>query len=256
MEDIKFIYPARPGVTVLQSFDTSVSPGKTLALVGPSGSGKSTVISLIERFYDPTAGCVLFDGTDIRDLNISWYRHQIGLVSQEPILFNISIADNIRYGANFREVSDQEVIQSAKSANIHDFIQSLPQVRCDCNIIIMYYIITSPQGYNTKVGMKGTQLSGGQKQRVAIARALVRDPKILLLDEATSALDTESEKVVQEALEKAREGRTTIIIAHRLSTIYNSDSIAVLHNGQVIEQGTHSELIDQHGAYYFMHNVQ
>ena len=128
MEGIKFIYPARPRVTVLQSFDASVSPGKTLALVGPSGSGKSTVISLIERFYDPTAGCVLFDGTDIRDLNISWYRHQIGLVSQEPILFNISIGDNIRYGANFREVSDEEVIQAARSANIHEFIQSLPQV--------------------------------------------------------------------------------------------------------------------------------
>ena len=133
MQDIQFIYPARPGVTVLQSFNISVSPGKTLALVGPSGSGKSTVISLIERFYDPTAGSILFDGTDICELNISWYRHQIGLVSQEPVLFNISIGDNIRYGANFRDVSDEEVIQAAKSANIHEFIQSLPQVRCHCH---------------------------------------------------------------------------------------------------------------------------
>ena len=143
MQDIQFIYPARPGVTVLQSFNISVSPSKTLALVGPSGSGKSTVISLIERFYDPTAGSILFDGTDIRELNISWYRHQIGLVSQEPVLFNISIGDNIRYGANFREVSDEEVIQAARSANIHEFIQSLPQVS-SCMLVCLFCYFQLP----------------------------------------------------------------------------------------------------------------
>ena len=145
MQDIQFIYPARPGVTVLQSFNILVSPGKTLALVGPSGSGKSTVVSLFERFYDPTAaaGGILFDGTDIRELNISWYRHQIGLVSQEAVLFNISIGDNIRYGANFREVSDEEVIQAARSANIHDFIQSLPQVS-SCMLVCLFCYFQLP----------------------------------------------------------------------------------------------------------------
>lgn len=236
--NLQFHYPTRPEVMILQGLTVSVKPGQTLALVGPSGCGKSTIISLIERFYDPLEGVLKVDGHDVKDYNLHWLRSQIGLVGQEPILFDASIGDNIRYGANFREVSDEEIIQAAKSANIHNFISSLPQ------------------GYDTNVGSKGAQLSGGQKQRIAIARAMVRDPKILLLDEATSALDTESERIVQEALDKAREGRTTITIAHRLSTIYTSDCIAVIHKGQVIESGTHSQLMDLRGAYYHLNTVQ
>uniref|UniRef100_A0A0K0DL50 ABC-type xenobiotic transporter n=1 Tax=Angiostrongylus cantonensis TaxID=6313 RepID=A0A0K0DL50_ANGCA len=202
-----------------------------LALVGPSGCGKSTVVSLIERFYDVNGGEVLLDSHDIRSLNPIHTRSQIAIVSQEPILFNCSIADNIAYGMEDRP-SPAEIEIAARKANIHSFISELPD------------------GYNTSVGDKGTQLSGGQKQRIAIARALVRRPKILLLDEATSALDTESEKVVQEALDRAREGRTCIVIAHRLSTIINANSIAVVKGGVIVEQGTHLELMSRHGVYY------
>ncbi|XP_065886098.1 ATP-dependent translocase ABCB1-like [Dysidea avara] len=238
LEKVEFNYATRPDVPVLQGLSLSVKSGQTLALVGPSGCGKSTVVSLLERFYDPLEGNVQLDGMGIKQLNIQWLRYQMGLVSQEPTLFDCSIADNIRYGDNFREVSDEEVEEAAKSANIHDFITSLPQ------------------GYSTNVGSRGTQLSGGQKQRVAIARALVRKPKILLLDEATSALDTESEKVVQEALDKAREGRTSVVIAHRLSTIHNADLIVVIKDGKAIEAGTHSELMSQKGVYYKLNEAQ
>ncbi|XP_065884882.1 ATP-dependent translocase ABCB1-like [Dysidea avara] len=238
LEKVEFKYATRPDVPVLQGLSLSVKSGQTLALVGPSGCGKSTVVSLLERFYDPENGNVQLDGMDIKQLNIQWLRYQMGLVSQEPTLFDCSIADNIRYGDNFREVSDEEVEEAAKSANIHDFITSLPQ------------------GYSTNVGSRGTQLSGGQKQRIAIARALVRKPKILLLDEATSALDTESEKVVQEALDKAREGRTSVVIAHRLSTIHNADLIIVIKDGKAIEAGTHSELMSQKGVYYKLNEAQ
>ena len=237
----------------------AVKPGQTLALVGPSGCGKSTLVSLVERFYDPVSGTVTLEGTNLKDLNLSWLRRQIGIVSQEPVLFDASIAENICYGALYREVSDQEVIEAAKSANIHNFIVSLPMVSMSTSQQSFLGIAQScifSQGYNTNVGTKGTQLSGGQKQRIAIARALVRNPKILLLDEATSALDTESEKVVQEALEKARQGRTSIVIAHRLSTIYNSDIIAVIHEGQVIEAGTHAHLMGLKEAYYLLNTVQ
>ncbi|KAL5517017.1 hypothetical protein EMCRGX_G002482 [Ephydatia muelleri] len=238
VENVTFQYPSRPEVQVLNGLSVSLNPGQTLALVGPSGCGKSTMVSLLERFYEPNSGCLKLDQQDIRDLNIRWLRQNIGLVSQEPILFDSSIADNIRYGANFREVCDAEIIAAAKAANIHNFIETLPE------------------GYNTNVGAKGTQLSGGQKQRIAIARALVRNPRILLLDEATSALDTESEKVVQEALDKAREGRTSIVIAHRLSTIYNADVIAVIKGGQVAESGTHQELMKMKGLYYKLNRYQ
>eukprot|EP00731_Ephydatia_muelleri_P002337 Em0001g2337a len=238
VENVTFQYPSRPEVQVLNGLSVSLNPGQTLALVGPSGCGKSTVVSLLERFYEPKSGCLKLDQQDIRDLNIRWLRQNIGLVSQEPILFDTSIAENIRYGANFSEVSDEEVIAAAQAANIHNFIETLPE------------------GYNTNVGAKGTQLSGGQKQRIAIARALVRNPRILLLDEATSALDTESEKVVQEALDKAREGRTSIVIAHRLSTIYNADVIAVIKGGQVAESGTHQELMKKKGLYYKLNRYQ
>ena len=252
LHDVCFVYPTRPLVPVLQQLNLTIHHGKTVALVGTSGSGKSTIISLIERFYNPSSGKILIDGNDISILDISGLRCQISLVSQEPVLFNMSIADNIRYGALFRTVTNDEVIEAAKVANIHDFIITLPQVYMT---IIPIYSLYYTQGYETYVGLKGTQLSGGQKQRIAIARALVRNPKVLLLDEATSALDTESEKIVQDALDAARQGRTTIVIAHRLSTISNSDNIVVLHKGQVNEQGTHAELMTKKGAYYFMNNI-
>ncbi|GFO14578.1 multidrug resistance protein 1 [Plakobranchus ocellatus] len=233
-----FRYPMRPDVKVLNGLDLSVEPGQTLALVGESGCGKSTCVQLIERFYDPESGEVSLDKYRLKDLNIQWLRSQIGLVSQEPILFDQSIAENIAYGDNSRTVSMDEIIQAAKSANIHNFIQSLPS------------------GYDTNVGSKGTQLSGGQKQRVAIARALIRNPKILLLDEATSALDNESEKIVQEALDKARAGRTCITIAHRLTTIKDADKIAVFKDGVVHEIGTHDTLMAKQGLYYKLQGAQ
>ncbi|KAG2465266.1 MDR1 protein, partial [Polypterus senegalus] len=237
-QDVHFAYPTRKKVQVLQGLNVKVSKGQTLALVGSSGCGKSTSVQLLERFYDPINGHVLVDGNDITSLNLAWLRSQIGIVSQEPILFDTSIAENIRYGDNSRSVTQEEIEEAAKKANIHSFIEDLPQK------------------YSTKVGDKGAQLSGGQKQRIAIARALLRNPKVLLLDEATSALDTESEKIVQEALDEARQGRTCIIIAHRLSTIQNADIIAVISNGEVVEQGTHSELIAKGGAYYALANAQ
>uniref|UniRef100_A0A669QVA0 ATP binding cassette subfamily B member 1 n=1 Tax=Phasianus colchicus TaxID=9054 RepID=A0A669QVA0_PHACC len=237
IKDVKFNYPNRPEVKILQGLNLKVEKGQTLALVGSSGCGKSTVVQLLERFYDPLSG-EIFDDKDAKTLNIQWLRSHIGIVSQEPILFDFTIAENIAYGDNTREVSHEEIVSAAKAANIHSFIDSLPEK------------------YNTRVGDKGTQLSGGQKQRIAIARALVRKPQILLLDEATSALDTESEKIVQEALDKAREGRTCIVIAHRLSTIQNADKIAVIQNGKVIEQGTHQQLLAEKGFYYSLVNVQ
>ena len=194
------------------------------------------------------------DQADLHDLNVRWLRGQIGIVSQEPVLFNVSIADNIRYGANHREVSDEEIIEAAKAANIHDFIQSLPQVRQKLSRPSLFFLF--PKGYSTSAGDKGTQLSGGQKQRIAIARALIRNPKILLLDEATSALDSESERVVQEALDNAREGRTCIVIAHRLSTVYNADNIIVITRGAVVESGTHSQLLASGGLYSQLHQRQ
>uniref|UniRef100_A0A8C7LL75 ATP-binding cassette sub-family B member 5 n=1 Tax=Oncorhynchus kisutch TaxID=8019 RepID=A0A8C7LL75_ONCKI len=235
---IHFAYPTRQNVRVLQGLNVSVGPGQTLALVGESGCGKSTSIQLLERFYSPAEGQVLVDGVDTKTLNLSWLRSQLGLVSQEPILFDCSISENIQYGDNSREVSQDEIEEAAKNANIHDFIMGLPEK------------------YNTRVGDKGTQMSGGQKQRIAIARALVRQPKVLLLDEATSALDTESEKIVQQALDAARQGRTCIVIAHRLSTIQNADQIAVIQYGQVTEQGTHTDLMAKGGAYYALVNAQ
>ncbi|MBN3283765.1 MDR1 protein, partial [Polyodon spathula] len=230
--NIRFAYPTRQTAQVLQGLNVTAGKGQTLALVGGSGCGKSTLVQLLERFYDPATGQVLADGKDTKSLNLAWLRSQMGLVSQEPILFDCSIAENIQYGDNSRVVTQEEIEAAAKSANIHDFIQNLPEK------------------YSTNVGDKGAQLSGGQKQRIAIARALIRKPKVLLLDEATSALDTESEKIVQQALDEARQGRTCIVIAHRLSTIRNADKIAVIQDGQIVEQGTHSQLIAKEGAYY------
>ncbi|NXG48837.1 ABCBB protein, partial [Psilopogon haemacephalus] len=228
----KFTYPSRPDIQVLKGLSIDVKPGQTLAFVGSSGCGKSTSVQLLERFYDPEQGSVLIDGHDTRTINIQFLRSKIGIVSQEPVLFDCSIAENIKYGSNTKEATMEQIIEAAQKAQLHDFVMSLPQK------------------YETNVGAQGSQLSRGQKQRIAIARAIIRDPKILLLDEATSALDTESEKTVQAALDKAREGRTCIVIAHRLSTIQNADIIAVMSQGLIIERGTHDELMAMEGAYY------
>lgn len=235
--DVAFSYPTRKAVTVLTGLSFEAMPQQTVALVGESGCGKSTVISLLERFYDPTGGAILLDDKPTAELDVEWMRTQIGLVSQEPILFATTIEENIRYGKP-GGTTHEEVVEAAKQANAHGFICSFPD------------------GYNTMVGEKGVTLSGGQKQRVAIARALIRNPKILLLDEATSALDSESEKVVQDALDRARLGRTTVVIAHRLSTIRDADKILVVSNGKIAEQGTHSELMALNGLYASLASAQ
>ncbi|KAL0961414.1 hypothetical protein HGRIS_006363 [Hohenbuehelia grisea] len=233
-EDIHFRYPTRPGVRVLRGLNLAVQPGTYIALVGQSGCGKSTVIQLIERFYDPLHGSIYLDGENISDLNIQDYRKQIALVSQEPTLYAGTIRFNILLGAikPESEVTQDEIEAACRDANILDFIKSLPD------------------GFDTQVGGKGSQLSGGQKQRIAIARALLRNPKVLLLDEATSALDSNSEKVVQAALDQAAKGRTTIAIAHRLSTIQNADCIYFIKEGSVSEYGTHDQLLSKRGDYH------
>ncbi|KAL9325737.1 hypothetical protein ACSQ67_006382 [Phaseolus vulgaris] len=230
LREVCFSYPTRPDELIFNGFSLSIPSGTTIALVGESGSGKSTVVSLIERFYDPLAGEVLIDSINLREFQLKWIREKIGLVSQEPVLFTCSIKENIAYGKDNATV--EEIRASAELANAAKFIDRLPQ------------------GLDTMVGEHGTQLSGGQKQRVAIARAILRDPRILLLDEATSSLDVESEKIVQEALDRIMINRTTVIVAHRLSTIRNADSIAVLHQGKIVERGSHTELTkDPNGAY-------
>ncbi|KAH8284597.1 hypothetical protein KR018_005431 [Drosophila ironensis] len=235
---VEFSYPTRSEIQVLKGLDLAVPKGKKVALVGPSGCGKSTCIQLIQRFYDVDAGATLIDEVDVRDVMMSNLRNQLGIVSQEPILFDRTIRENISYGDNSRSVTDQEIISACRKSNIHEFIANLPL------------------GYDTRMGEKGAQLSGGQKQRIAIARALIRNPKIMLLDEATSALDAESEKVVQDALDAASEGRTTISIAHRLSTIVHSDMIFVFENGVVCEQGDHKQLLENRGLYYTLYKLQ
>ncbi|XP_047217709.1 ATP-binding cassette, sub-family B (MDR/TAP), member 4 isoform X2 [Girardinichthys multiradiatus] len=237
-EHVKFNYPSRPDVPILRGLNLRVKKGETLALVGSSGCGKSTTIQLLERFYDPREGRVVMDSIDVKKLNIHWLRSQIGIVSQEPVLFDCTLAENIAYGDNSHSVTLEEIEAAAKAANIHNFIDELPQK------------------YNTQAGDKGTQLSGGQKQRIAIARAILRNPKVLLLDEATSALDTESEKVVQDALDQASKGRTCIIVAHRLSTIRNAERIAVFQGGVVVEQGTHQQLLAKKGVYHMLVTTQ
>ncbi|CAH9069562.1 unnamed protein product [Cuscuta epithymum] len=230
LRDIYFSYPARPDEQIFRGFSLFIHNGITAALVGQSGSGKSTVISMIERFYDPQAGEVLIDGINLKDFQLRWIRQKIALVGQEPVLFTASIKDNIAYGKP--DACLDEIKAAAELSNAAKFIDKLPQ------------------GLDTMVGEHGTQLSGGQKQRVAIARAIIKDPRILLLDEATSALDAESERVVQEALDRIMVNRTTVIVAHRLTTVRNADMIAVLHHGKIVEKGTHIELSkDSEGAY-------
>uniref|UniRef100_A0A5F4WAC8 Mitochondrial potassium channel ATP-binding subunit n=1 Tax=Callithrix jacchus TaxID=9483 RepID=A0A5F4WAC8_CALJA len=228
--NVCFSYPCRPGFQVLKDFTLTLPPGKIVALVGQSGGGKTTVASLLERFYDPTAGRVMLDGQDLRTLDPSWLRGQvIGFISQEPVLFGTTIMENIRFGKP--GASDEEVYAAAREANAHEFITSFPE------------------GYNTVVGERGTTLSGGQKQRLAIARALIKQPTVLILDEATSALDAESERVVQEALDRASAGRTVLVIAHRLSTVRGAHCIVVMADGCVWEAGTHEELLKKGGLY-------
>ncbi|CAN1325845.1 Putative multidrug resistance protein [Linum perenne] len=232
MKEVYFAYPSRPDQMIFKGLNLKIDAGKTVALVGPSGSGKSTVLSLIERFYDPSKGAVFIDGQDVRNYNLRWLRTHIALVSQEPTLFAGTIGENIGYGKeNARE---SEIRKAALLANAHEFISGMKE------------------GYDTYCGERGVQLSGGQKQRVAIARAILKNPSILLLDEATSALDSVSEKLVQEALEKMMVGRTSVVVAHRLSTVQKSDSIAVIKNGQVVEKGSHNELVSlgKKGVYY------
>jgi ATP-binding cassette subfamily B (MDR/TAP) protein 1 len=234
LQNIHFRYPTRPGIRVLRGLSLKVEPGTYIALVGASGCGKSTVIQLLERFYSPIAGEIYLDGTSISEFNVQEYRKHIALVSQEPTLYAGTVRFNILLGAikPHDEVTQEEIETACRHANILDFINSLPN------------------GFNTEVGGKGSQLSGGQKQRIAIARALLRNPKVLLLDEATSALDSNSEKVVQEALDRAARGRTTIAIAHRLSTIQNADCIYFIKDGKVAEQGSHDQLLHRKGDYY------
>jgi ATP-binding cassette, subfamily B (MDR/TAP), member 1 len=225
-KDVYFHYPSRPGNKVFRGLNLAVRSGETLAIVGPSGQGKSSLVQLIEQFYRPTEGVIEYLGVDMAELNLKWVREQISLVSQEPTLFDMSIADNIRFG--HPTATQDEIEAVAMKANAHNFITEFPD------------------GYNTKVGYGSSlQVSGGQKQRIAIARALLRKPKILLLDEATSALDSASEAIVQEALDKimADDSQTTIVIAHRLSTLRNVDRIAYIENGKVRELGTHEELM-------------
>ncbi|PKI60654.1 hypothetical protein CRG98_018955 [Punica granatum] len=229
-EHVKFTYPSRPDSAVLKDFNLRIKAGKTVALVGASGSGKSTAIALLQRFYDPDDGAVLIDGIDIRNLQLKWIRQKMGLVSQDHALFGTSIRENILFGK--LDATMEEVTAAAMAANAHNFIRQLPE------------------GYETKIGERGAFLSGGQKQRIAIARAIIRNPVILLLDEATSALDSESEAVVQNALDQASMGRTTLVVAHKLSTVKNSDFIAVVNGGTIVEIGSHDDLINKTNGQY------
>jgi len=229
-ENVTFRYPARPERIVIQNLSWKVEPGTICALVGPSGGGKSTVMSLCMRFYDPDSGCVYIDGRDLRDYDLRTLHAQMGSVSQEPVLFARTIYENITYALR-HHVSMEDVISAAKTANAHDFIMSFPD------------------RYDTLVGERGIRLSGGQKQRVAIARAILINPKILLLDEATSALDSESEYLVQQALDRVMVGRTVVVIAHRLSTVRQANQVLVIDNGEMVEKGTHETLLEANGAY-------
>ena len=226
----------KPGEPVLKDLNFTAKPGQMIALVGPSGSGKTTLVNLIPRFYEVGSGAISIDGTDIRDITQKSLREQIGIVPQETLLFMGTIKDNIRYGR--LDATDEEIYAAAKAARVEEFVDRLPQ------------------GYDTQVGERGMSFSGGQRQRIAIARAILKNPHILILDEATSALDTESEKLVQEALEVLMENRTSFVIAHRLSTIFRADVILVLQHGVLVEHGTHQELLEKQGVYSNLYHTQ
>jgi ATP-binding cassette subfamily B protein len=235
-DDVSFHYPSRPETAALNRFSLHIAPGETVALVGPSGAGKSTAFQLLLRFYDPARGRVLMDGVDIREADPAAVRARIALVPQDTVLFGATARENIRYGRP--GASDAEIEDAARAAAAHEFITLLPQ------------------GYDTFLGERGTRLSGGQRQRIAIARAILRDPPILLLDEATSALDAASERLVQIALDKLMQRRTTIVIAHRLATVLKANRIAVMDQGQLVAVGTHAELLASNPLYRRLAELQ
>ena len=234
VKDVSFSY--KEGAPALSHVSLEASPGQLVAFVGPSGAGKATIANLIPRFYEVNEGVIEIDGHDVRDVTLDSLREQIGIVPQETMLFSSSVRENIRYGR--LDATDEEIEEAARAANAEEFILQLPE------------------GYETKIGERGLNLSGGQRQRIAIARAILKNPRILILDEATSALDTESEKIVQAALDKLMVGRTSFAIAHRLSTIFNADCIYVIDGGHIVEQGTHAELLAAGGLYSTLYNIQ
>ena len=233
-EDVTFSY--KEGRKALDGVTLEAAPGEMIAFVGPSGAGKSTIANLIPRFYEPDSGAITVDGHDIRSVTLASLRGQIGLVPQETMLFSTTIRENIRYGR--LDATDAEIEEAARAANAHDFITQLEH------------------GYDTQIGERGVSISGGQRQRIAIARAILKDPRILILDEATSALDTESEKIVQAALDNLMVGRTSFVIAHRLSTVFHADRIYVIDAGRIVEQGTHEELLAKGGLYQHLYDIQ
>ncbi|MDP8298158.1 MAG: ATP-binding cassette domain-containing protein, partial [Candidatus Orphnella occulta] len=231
--DVSFKYT---DTEVLSNISFKAKAGDVMAFVGPSGAGKTTLISLIARFYDPNEGSVKIDGADIRDVELQSLRNQIGIVTQETVLFNDTVSANIAYGN--KDIDINKVMESAKTANAHDFIMKMPQQ------------------YNTVIGERGFKLSGGERQRLAIARAVFKNPPILVFDEATSQLDSKSEKLVQEAIDRLMEGRTVFVIAHRLSTIKHADTIVVMENGKIIDMGSHDELLARGGLYKKLYTMQ
>jgi ATP-binding cassette subfamily B protein len=233
---VSFRYPARPEASALNGVSLHVKPGETVALVGPSGAGKTTILQLLMRFYDPQSGRVTLDGLALTDMARADFRQSIALVPQDPVIFATSARENIRFGR--LDATDAEVEAAAQAAAAHDFLTALPQ------------------GYDSYLGERGVMLSGGQKQRVAIARAILRDAPILLLDEATSALDAESERLVQAAVEKLAEGRTTLVVAHRLATVKRADRIVVFDQGRIVAQGTHDALVAEDGLYARLARLQ
>jgi len=235
-EDVTFHYPSRPATAALRHLRLQIEPGETVALVGPSGAGKSTVLQLLLRYYDTRSGRITVDGVDVRNARLKDLRERIGIVPQDSVIFSTSALENIRYGRP--QASEEEVVAAAKAAHAHEFISALPE------------------GYQSFLGERGVRLSGGQRQRISIARAILKNPPLLLLDEATSALDSESERMVQAALEAAMQGRTTIVVAHRLATVQRADRILVLDGGELVEDGTHAELMARSGLYARLASMQ